>query len=396
MSTERNSRPVLRTPRSALRTRAFTLIEMLTVIAIIGILAGILIPVVSAAMRRARVVEATADVSKLYQAATTYNLDFGAFPPDCTAFWTSPNPAEPQADNPFPGYWIPVASLQQMPLNPNELLTWYLSMQYSSGQYSTVTHSYPAAGYPEDYPAAVPWKPLPLPGLYGWIPSSASVVFARGSNANSGPYFDLKAKQKTDVNKNGYYEFMDPWGRPYMYRAYPQTVVNGATVDKVSSDGKTVRLTLTDLTPPSTAPNPPYAINYFNTNSGLSNTVGSIQLSGFTNAGFNGTYTFPAVNGPADLLPVGDNQVTVTTGSLPNVGDFGPVRFPAPQQAELRHLQPGSVRAHSRRRFDAERRCAPQSPGMEAHAWRRERLARPHFPGRMEPGLGHARRRQRH
>ena len=114
MPSERNDDSVLRAPCSALRTlhsaiavRAFTLIEMLTVIAIIGILAAILIPIVQVAMKKARIATASADVSNLTQAATAYSLDFGAFPPDCTAFWATAR----YPDSPFPGYGQPAPAM---------------------------------------------------------------------------------------------------------------------------------------------------------------------------------------------------------------------------------------------------------------------------------------------
>ena len=117
MPSERNDDSVLRAPCSALRTphsalavRAFTLIEMLTVIAIIGILAAILITTVPIAMRKARIATANADVSNLTQAATAYSLDFGAFPPDCTAFWTNAQVRSRTTRSPEYGASPPIAT----------------------------------------------------------------------------------------------------------------------------------------------------------------------------------------------------------------------------------------------------------------------------------------------
>ena len=331
MPSERNGRPSLRTPKSALRTHAFTLVEMLTVIAIIGILAAILIPTIHVIMDKARRATATADVSHLYQAATAYNLDFGAFPPDCTAFWTSYNGAGQlvQSDNPFPG--TANTNNPTAPLNPNELLMWYLTMQYRTGA--------PAVGYP------AAWNVPPASDSQGdWpgtpsSPSNASVVFSR---VNAGPYFDIKAKQKTDLNRNGFYEFMDPWGRPYMYRAYPQLAqVTGAAapVQQPNNGPWTVTLTLNNLTG--------YTGYTFYMNSNLTGTIGSIQLTGFSNANYNGAFTF--VGGAA----AGTVNLTFTTNpgvtNLQN-GLYGYYTFPLHNQqtCDIYSLGPyGLTRASS-------------------------------------------------
>ena len=314
--------------------RGFTLVEMLTVIAIIGILAALLITAVSSAMKTARVATAKADIQNLTQAATAYSLDFGAFPPDCTAFWT--NGAQSQPDCPFPGYWSGQIAPYNASLSPNELLVWYLTTQYSTGQFNPATNSYLALGYPAgwttNWPAPPPQWPADAAG--DWTPSAASVVLSHGVNA--GPYFDLKAKQKTDVNANGYYEFMDPWGRPYMYRAYPQLAEVTATSRPwqwpsppappiTPTTPWEVTLTLGNLA----SPTPPYGplpssvcntYTYFSgysfyTDVNLANTTGSIQLSGFTNPLYNGTFSFQGeANGTVILTFATNPQLANSLG----------------------------------------------------------------------------------
>lgn len=62
------------------RKSAFTLIELLTVIAIIGILAGILIPTVSAVKRQANVAASKSQLSQYVNAIQLFKGEYGFYP----------------------------------------------------------------------------------------------------------------------------------------------------------------------------------------------------------------------------------------------------------------------------------------------------------------------------
>jgi prepilin-type N-terminal cleavage/methylation domain-containing protein len=72
-----NARTSLRKPQAA----AFTLIELLTVIAIIAILMGLLFPVIGSAKDNARRASAAAAVRNIVNACKNYYGDYGKFPP---------------------------------------------------------------------------------------------------------------------------------------------------------------------------------------------------------------------------------------------------------------------------------------------------------------------------
>jgi prepilin-type N-terminal cleavage/methylation domain-containing protein len=62
--------------------RAFTLVELLVAITIIGILMGIAIPAITAALRTARESSVRTEVETLSQAIEAYKLKYGDYPPD--------------------------------------------------------------------------------------------------------------------------------------------------------------------------------------------------------------------------------------------------------------------------------------------------------------------------
>jgi len=70
------------TPSTTATRRAFTLVELLVAIAIIGILMGIAIPAITAALRTARESSVRTEVETLSQAIEAYKLKYGDYPPD--------------------------------------------------------------------------------------------------------------------------------------------------------------------------------------------------------------------------------------------------------------------------------------------------------------------------
>lgn len=71
----------MKTPPADSLARAFTLIELLVVISVIGILIGLLFPVVSSAMDYARRANARHDVTQISTAILSYQIEYGKLPP---------------------------------------------------------------------------------------------------------------------------------------------------------------------------------------------------------------------------------------------------------------------------------------------------------------------------
>ncbi len=87
---------------------AFTLIELLIVVAIIGILAAIAVPNFLNAQTRAKISRVAADQKSLATALEQYRLDNGTYPPDAIS------------RNPIGLYMLttPVSYIQSIPIDP--------------------------------------------------------------------------------------------------------------------------------------------------------------------------------------------------------------------------------------------------------------------------------------
>lgn len=80
-------------------TKAFTLIELLTVIAIIGILAAIIIPTTGAVRKAARKAQTKGQFSQWSQAMINYRNEYGFFPPVNRVSFGTPRENKLNADS---------------------------------------------------------------------------------------------------------------------------------------------------------------------------------------------------------------------------------------------------------------------------------------------------------
>ncbi|MEW6238241.1 MAG: type II secretion system protein [Candidatus Omnitrophota bacterium] len=142
------------------RTRSFTLIELLLVVAVFGILAAIAVPNMIQAMTRSKIAAAKADIKACVTAVESYRLDNAGLPPSrfhCLAW------GEEQAKKYFElpmELTTPTAYLSTRPLDP--FYTFQGASQDAAGQ--TIKYRHPGFGYFNNMPTEEGiWIPKSFP-----------------------------------------------------------------------------------------------------------------------------------------------------------------------------------------------------------------------------------------
>lgn len=102
----------------------FTLIEVMVVIAIIGIMATLIVPQIMSKPDEARVIAAKQDINSIVQALKLYRLDNGRYP--TTEQGLSALVAKPTTE-PIPQNWKPNGYVDRLPKDP-----WGFAYQYSN------------------------------------------------------------------------------------------------------------------------------------------------------------------------------------------------------------------------------------------------------------------------
>ncbi len=100
----------------------FTLIEVMVVIAIIGIMATLIVPQIMSKPDEARVIAAKQDISSIVQALKLYRLDIGRYP--TTEQGLAALVAKPTSE-PIPQNWKPNGYVDRLPKDP-----WGFPYQY--------------------------------------------------------------------------------------------------------------------------------------------------------------------------------------------------------------------------------------------------------------------------
>ncbi len=121
------------------RTKAFTLIELLIVVAIIGILAAIAVPNFLNAQTRAKLARCKSDLRSIAMAAEQYFLDVNDYPPS-HMIWMLSTPVPYIANIPKDVFPPPYENNSQQPQTYAQW-TWYRYMSLPKGTTDMVQRS---------------------------------------------------------------------------------------------------------------------------------------------------------------------------------------------------------------------------------------------------------------
>lgn len=175
------------------QSRAFTLAELMVVIVIIGVLAGLLLPAILKGRQNAAVVEAKGRINALKLALDQFYNDFGFYPPTNWAF------------NPDAGAFTGDATTANG----------YGQYGYSEALVQCLTNKFTKGSGDENV---------------GDTAVRGSGRLIGNAPTNGGPYLEVKSSDLIDFDGDGFPELADPWGNPYIY-VPKQDFLNAAAPD---------------------------------------------------------------------------------------------------------------------------------------------------------------------
>ncbi len=201
-----------------MKEKSFTLVELLAVIFIIGILAGLLLPAIGRVRRDAQIKAQQAEIRAIEVALELFYSAFLQYPPDPSTvasltkvedslnknLW---NPDESPSDNNRGG--VGADDPDSLRLGGNMDLA------------SEVFYYYLCRRWLKTSDTATNGNTIPVDARYRILlqinPASADLEYVNVPGGNGSPYIAPKKDRIGDSDGDGLLELLDIWGQPYLY-----------------------------------------------------------------------------------------------------------------------------------------------------------------------------------
>ena len=140
-----------------LRSRGFTLIEIMVVVVIISVLIGLLAPNILGRVDEAKVTAAKADIGTISQALDLYRIDNGQYPTTDQGLQAL---VEKPGGSPEPKRWNPAGYMKKKELPKDPWGGDYQYLRYPDGSFELLSYGADGREGGDDYDADISQKDL--------------------------------------------------------------------------------------------------------------------------------------------------------------------------------------------------------------------------------------------